>query len=84
MTRYRSNYRKLTFIETGLEAGGKFIAEAAAEAMEKSWIFERLTGDLAWLRRLVDGEWAEAEFLVTAPGERIAPSYDHRVVKVRT
>ena len=24
MTRYRSQYRKLTFIETGLEAGGKF------------------------------------------------------------
>ena len=83
LTRYRSHYGKLTFIETGLEAGGKFIAEAAAEAGEKGWSFERLPGDLAWLRRLVDGEWAEAEFVVAEPGQRIAASYDARVVKVQ-
>ena len=82
MTRYRSQYSKLTFIETGLEAGGKFLAEAAAEAREKGWVFERLTGDLAWLGRMVEGQWAEAEFLVAEPGQRIAPSYDARVVKV--
>ena len=84
MTRYRAQYRKLTFIETGLEAGGKFIAEAAAEAREKGWSFERLPGDLAWLGRLVDGEWTEAEFVVAEPGQRIAASYDNRVVKVQT
>ena len=84
MTRYRAQYRKLTFIETGLEADGKFIAEAAAEAKEKGWSFERLPGDLAWLGRLVEGAWAEAEFVVAGPGQRIAASYDNRVVKVQT
>ena len=84
MTRYRSQYRKLTFIETGLEAGGKFIDEAAAEAAEKGWSFERLPGDLAWLGRLVEGEWADAEFIVAQPGQHIAASYDNRVMKVRT
>jgi len=84
MTRYRSQYRKLTFIETGLEADGKFIAEAAAEAKEKGWSFERLPGDLAWLGRMVEGEWTEAEFVVAEPGQRIAASYDNRVMKVRT
>jgi hypothetical protein len=79
--RYRAQYRKLTFIETGLEAGGEFIAEAAAEAREKGWSFERLPGDLAWLGRLVQGAWTEAEFVVAEPGQRIAASYDHRVVK---
>jgi hypothetical protein len=83
MTRYRSQYRKLTFIETGLEADGKFIAEAAVEAKENGWSLERLPGDLAWLRRMVDGEWAEAEFAIAAPGQRIAASHDTRVVKVR-
>ena len=83
MTRYQSQYRKLTFIETGLEADGKFIAEAAAEAKENGWSLERLPGDLAWLRRMVDGEWAEAEFVIAAPGQRIAASHDTRVVKVR-
>ena len=84
MTRYRAQYRKLTFIETGLEADGKFIAEAAAEAKEKGWSFERLPGDLAWLWHLVEGAWAEAEFVVAGPGQRIAASYDNRVMKVRT
>ena len=83
MTRYRAQYRKLTFIETGLEAGRKFIVEAAAEAKEKGWSFERLPGNLAWLRRMVAGEWAEAEFVVAGPGRRIAASYDTRVVKVQ-
>ena len=84
MTRYRAQYRKLTFIETGLESGGEFIAEAAAEAREKGWSFERLPGDLAWLRRLVDGVWTPAEFVVAEPGQRIAASYDTTVVKVQT
>jgi hypothetical protein len=84
MTRYRAQYRKLTFIETGLEAGGKFVAEAAGEAEERGWSFERLPGDLAWLGRLVGGQWTDAEFVVAAPGQRIAASYDARVVKVRT
>jgi hypothetical protein len=83
MTRYQSQYRKLTFIETGLESGAKFVDEAAAEALEKGWSFERLPGDLGWLRRMVEGEWAEAEFVVAAPGQSIAASYDTRVVKVR-
>src|SRR5450759_3661652 len=83
MNRYRAQYRKLTFIETGLEADGKFIAEAAAEASQQGWTFERLPGDLAWLGRLVAGEWTEAEFAVAAPGQQFAPSYDVRVVKVQ-
>ena len=83
MTRYRAQYRKLTFIETGLEAGGEFIAEAAAEAREKGWSFERLPGDLAWLGRLVEGVWPEAEFVVAEPGQRIVASYDGRVVKAQ-
>jgi hypothetical protein len=83
MTRYRSQYRKLTFIETGLEAGGKFIAQASTEAKEKGWSFERLPGDLTWLRRMVEGEWAEPEFVVAEPGQRIVASYDTSVVKVQ-
>jgi len=83
MTRYRAQYRKLTFIETGLEAGGEFIAEAAAEARDKGWSFERLPGDLAWLGRMVEGVWTEAEFVVAEPGQRIVASYDNRVVKAQ-
>lgn len=77
----RSRYERLTFIETGLEADGNFVAEAAAEATDKSWSFERLRGDLAWLRRLVGGNRAETQFVVAEPGLRITASYDALVVK---
>ena len=83
MTRYRAQYRKLTYIETGLEADGRFLAEAQAEAREKGWIFERLPGDLAWLRRMVAAQWTEAEFVVAEPGQRIVASYDARVLSVQ-
>jgi hypothetical protein len=71
------------FIETGLEAGENFLAEAAAEARQNGWSFGRLPGDLGWLRRLVEGKWAEAEFVVAKPGQRIAASCDALVVKVQ-
>jgi hypothetical protein len=83
LTRYQSQYRKLAFIETGLEPGPGFMAEAAREAAEKGWSFERLPGDLAWLRRMVDGAWAESEFVVAGPGRRVAASYDVGVLKVQ-
>ena len=83
LTRYRSQYRKLVFIETGLEPDGKLAAEAAGEAKENGWSFERLTGDLAWLRRLVFGEWPESEFVVALPGQRIVASYDAGVLRVQ-
>ena len=83
LTRYRSTYRRLTFIETGLEAGGNFTAEAATEAAEKGWTFERLPGDLAWLGRLVGGDWPATEFAVAEPGQHIVASYDAGIVEAQ-
>ncbi|HUO28059.1 MAG TPA: DUF1638 domain-containing protein [Bryobacteraceae bacterium] len=84
LTRYRSQYRKLAFIETGLEGGGKFFGEAFSEAKDKGWTFERLPGDLAWLRHLIDGQWDPAEFVIAEPGQRIVASYDSNVLKVES
>jgi hypothetical protein len=81
MTHYRTRYRKLTFIETGLEAGGTFVDEASAEAKAHGWTFERLPGNLAWLRRLVNGEWPDSEFAIAEPGRRFSASYDATVVQ---
>jgi hypothetical protein len=83
MTRYRAAYSKLTFIETGLEASGRFIADAADEARDRGWAFERMPGDLAWLRRLIDGNWQKDEFVVAEPGETIRACYDGRIVDVQ-
>jgi len=83
LTRYQQQYRKLAFLESGLEADGAFAAEAAAEASSKGWTFERLPADLSWVRRMLDGKWDGAEFVVAEPGQRIAACYDGSIVQVK-
>ncbi len=80
-TRYQTHYRQLTFIETGLESDDRFEQEARAEAVEKNWAFEKISGDLTLFRRLVGGDWDPTDFLVVEPGERIVASYDEGVIK---
>ena len=67
LTRYQQQYRKLTYIATGLEPDDAFDAEAAAEAANKGWSFERVPADLACSapagRRL-----GRREFVVPEPG----------------
>lgn len=76
-----ANYDRVTFIEMGLECEGVFREKAKAEAEEKGWAFDELTGSMLILRKLIHGEWDD-DFLVLQPGETIAPSYDDGVVKV--
>lgn len=81
LTRYRSTYQRLTFIETGLEADARFEEEARWEAAERGWTFEKLAGNLILVRRLIQGDWKGSDFLITQPGQRIAASYDPSIVR---
>jgi len=79
-TRYRQNYRQLTYIETGLEPDSRFEDQARQEAGERGWAFSKVTGSLALFRKLVNGDWPEEDFLVVPPGGRAVASYDGRVI----
>jgi hypothetical protein len=80
LTRYRQNYEQLTFIETGIEPDDHFENEARAEAAEKGWRFEKVRGDLGLFRRLLLGDWNDAEFLVVPPGHRIVACPDRGII----
>jgi len=82
LTRYRTAYHRLAFIETGLEADSRFEEESRWQAAEQGWRFEKIQGDLSWIRRLLTGEWWEEEFLVVQPGERVRATWDDRIVRV--
>ncbi|MGB9611330.1 MAG: DUF1638 domain-containing protein [Bryobacteraceae bacterium] len=84
LTRYRQNYQRLVYIETGLESDRRFEEEARWEAAENGWEFQKIRGSLELFRRLVNGEWGGGEFLLVQPGERIRATYDDRVVSVET
>ncbi len=75
------NYDRVTFIETGLEPDGELEGKARAEAAAKGWTFDKVRGDLAWIRRLTDGPWGPDEFLEVAPGWSVAQQFDDLVIK---
>jgi hypothetical protein len=77
MTRH---YRRLAFIRMGVEPDGSFEARTRELAAERGWEFESLEGDLGLLRRLVDGPWDAADFLVLRPGQRAAATLGEEVV----
>jgi hypothetical protein len=83
LNRYRKTYSKFTYIEMGIEPDRRFEDQTRDDAAARGWAFEKLRGDLDLLRRLVDGEWSSASFLVVPPGCRIAPTYDDRVIEAR-
>ncbi len=81
--RYQSAYRRLTYIETGLEPDGSFAERARAEAGEKGWAYSSVRGDLTLFQRLVRGDWDTADFLAIEPGWEIAARYDDDVLAAR-
>lgn len=49
---------------------------------EKGWTFSRLEGNNSFLRKLVDGDWNEEEFLVVPPKHYAEQSFDKNIIKV--
>ncbi len=79
MTRH---YRRLAFIEMGVEPDDRFEQQTRREATERGWEFEKLAGDMSLLQTLVDGPWDNDRFLVVPPGHRLAASFDEGVIRL--
>lgn len=76
-------YSKITFIDTGVGDAARYRKTAATLAAEKGWELEEVAGNRVLLERLCAGDWADEDFLVLAPGERIDASWDARIVQVK-
>lgn len=77
------NYTQITFIEMGVEPDDRFEKIAMEEANAKCWKFEKVSGDLTLLRRLLSGDWNAEDFLVVPPRYKIiARPADHIVAVV--
>jgi hypothetical protein len=78
---WRSHYNRAAFIDMGVADSSAAEARARHEAASRGWTFDRLAGQLLLVRRLIDGDWNESDFLVLQPGERLAMSYDEAVIR---
>ncbi len=79
---FTRHYTRLAFISTPVPKVGQWERAASEMAKGQGWKFERLEGDLAWLRRVLEGEWSEMDFLALQPGERVALRGDAQIIGV--
>jgi hypothetical protein len=75
------HYRQITFIQMGVEPDRRFEEHAQREAAGRGWAFEKVEGDLALIRQLVNGPWDDAKFLTVPPGWRVTASHDDGVLR---
>jgi hypothetical protein len=75
------NYSAYAYIGSGIGDFRHYERLTQADAQTRGWSYSRLEGDLGLLRRLVDGPWDDAEFLVVPPGKHPAPSHDAGVIR---
>ena len=75
------NYSRIAYIEMGMEPPG-MEERARAKAVKDGWEFDKVKGDMALIRRLVDGPWDNADFLRVPPGASIVQKYDESIISV--
>lgn len=80
MQAWQAHYERAAFIQMGIGDGESALARAQNDAQRRGWRFERLTGDVVLIRRLIDGDW-DADFLVLQPGQMVEMSADEEIVR---
>jgi hypothetical protein len=79
MGAWQEHYQRAAFIDMGVGDGTAIEQQAQADAARRGWIFEKVTGDLILIRRLLAGDW-DNDFLVLQPGEQLTITYDTDVI----
>ncbi len=65
------HYTRAAYIAPSFAVPEHFEAAARAEAAEHDWKYQRLAGSLAFLEKLLSGDWPSEEFLVLESGQRL-------------
>lgn len=79
-SKFTKHYQRLAYIATPTPKSEQWEESARTIAGMRGWKFERLPGELGWLRRMLNAEWEEREFLKLNPGERVGLCSDDRLI----
>jgi hypothetical protein len=79
MGAWHEHYQRAAYIDLGVGDGSAIEEKARGDAARRNWTFERVTGDLVLIRRLLEGDW-ENDYLVLKPGEQLTMTHDTDVI----
>ena len=78
MSRWTKSYTHGTLIDFEFLKELGLSEQVQQICREKGWQYDEIPGDMSLFRRLLDGEWED--FLVVQPGQKVAASFDERVM----
>jgi len=79
MGAWQQHYQRAALVDMGVGDIAAVEARAQAEAARRGWTFDRISGDVVLIHRLLAGDWDD-DFLVVQPGEQVHMSYDASVI----
>lgn len=74
------NYNSVTYIKWKDLPFPEYEEKVSRMAKEKNWTYNLIEGNNTLLKKLVDGEWDDKNFLVVPPGHYATESYDEDVI----
>ena len=74
------HYRRLSLIDTGVGPYEEYRRICREQVKAYNWTYDEIAGDAVLIRKLLNGEWDDEEFLVLAPGQTAVASNDPRVI----
>ncbi len=78
---WRQHYGRALLIEFDFTRSLGLREEVQRICQENGWVYDEIKGDIGLLKRWVEGDWKEEEFLIVPPGYQVAPSYDERILQ---
>jgi hypothetical protein len=81
MGRWTESYSNGTFIGFDFNKELPLRKQVETICADRGWKFHDLEGSLSLLERLLGGSWDEAAFLEIKPGQKIAASFDEKIIK---
>ena len=74
------NYKKQTFIDTGVGDSEAYAAMSEVDAKLRGLEYESIKGNIRLIHELMDGNWNEEEFLLIPPQNKITATHDESIM----
>jgi hypothetical protein len=80
MGAWQQHYKRAAYLDMGIGGSSSVADTAQAEAVRRGWTFDRVSGDLVLIRRLLWGDWDPLDYLIVQPGHKIRMTYGEDII----